>query len=48
MDVAAHRAFAGDELSLTAKEFDLLRVLPAWLGCRQGDPSCEVGSDPTG
>ena len=28
MDVAAHRAFVGDvELSLTAKEFDLLRVL---------------------
>ena len=52
MDVAAHRAFAGDtELSLTAKEFDLLRVLLREAGSVVARETLmrEVwGSDPTG
>lgn len=52
MDVAAHRAFVGDvELSLTAKEFDLLRVLLREAGSVVARDTLmrEVwGSDPTG
>ena len=52
MDVAAHRAFVGDvELSLTAKEFDLLRVLLREAGSVVARDALmrEVwGSDPTG
>ena len=52
MDVAAHRAFVGDvELSLTAKEFDLLRVLLRAAGSVVARDTLmrEVwGSDPTG
>ena len=52
MDVAAHRAFVGDvELSLTAKEFDLLRVLLREAGSVVARDTLmrEVwGSDPAG
>ena len=52
MDVAAHRAFVGDvELSLTAKEFDLLRVLLREAGSVVARDTLmrEVwGPDPTG
>ena len=52
VDVAAHRAFVGDvELSLTAKEFDLLRVLLREAGSVVARDTLmrEVwGSDPTG
>ncbi|QPK81683.1 response regulator transcription factor [Schaalia sp. ZJ405] len=52
VDVAAHRAFSGDkELQLTAKEFDLLRVLIRDAGNVVGRETImrEVwGSDPTG
>ena len=52
LDVAAHRAFVGDvELSLTAKEFDLLRVLLREAGSVVARDTLmrEVwGSDPTG
>ncbi len=49
VDVAAHRAFQGDrELHLTAKEFDLLRVLVArpapWWRARR---SCARSGGPT-
>ena len=48
MDVAAHRAFVGDvELSLTAKEFDLLREAGSVVA--RDTLMREVwGSDPTG
>mgnify|MGYP001642047512 FL=1 len=52
VDVAAHRAFSGSaELQLTAKEFDLLRVLLREAGSVVGRDELmrEVwGSDPTG
>ncbi len=52
VDVAAHRAFAGErELQLTAKEFDLLRVLVREAGSvvERETLMREVwGSDPTG
>jgi DNA-binding response OmpR family regulator len=52
VDVAAHRAFQGDrELHLTAKEFDLLRVLVGAVGTVVARETLmrEVwGSDPTG
>lgn len=52
VDVAAHRAFSGDrELQLTAKEFELLRVLLRDAGSVVGRETLmrEVwGSDPTG
>ena len=52
MDVAAHRAFSGDrELQLTAKEFELLRVLLRAAGSvvERETLMREVwGSDPTG
>jgi DNA-binding response OmpR family regulator len=52
VDVAAHRAFVGErELQLTAKEFDLLRVLVREAGnvVERDALMREVwGSDPTG
>ena len=52
VDVAAHRAFSGStELQLTAKEFDLLRVLLREAGSvvERDELMREVwGSDPTG
>ena len=52
VDVSAHRAFQGErELHLTAKEFDLLRVLVGSAGAVVGRDGLmrEVwGSDPTG
>lgn len=52
VDVAAHRAFQGErELHLTAKEFELLRVLVGSAGAVVGRDGLmrEVwGSDPTG
>jgi DNA-binding response OmpR family regulator len=52
VDVAAHRAFQGErELHLTAKEFDLLRVLVAAVGTVVSRDAImrEVwGSDPSG
>jgi DNA-binding response OmpR family regulator len=52
VDVAAHRAFQADrELHLTAKEFDLLRVLVGAAGTVVARETLmrEVwGSDPTG
>jgi DNA-binding response OmpR family regulator len=52
IDVAAHRAFQGDhELHLTAKEFDLLRVLVSAAGTVVARDTLmrEVwGTDPTG
>ena len=52
VDVAAHRAFqAGRELQLTAKEFDLLRVLVREAGSvvsRDGLMREVWASDPTG
>lgn len=52
VDVAAHRSFQGErELHLTAKEFDLLRVLVAGAGtvvAREALMREVWGSDPTG
>jgi DNA-binding response OmpR family regulator len=52
VDVAAHRAFQGDiELHLTAKEFDLLRVLVAAAGtvvAREAIMREVWGTDPNG
>ncbi|MDC4232622.1 response regulator transcription factor [Actinomyces sp. B33] len=52
LDVAAHRAFSGDrELQLTAKEFDLLRVLLRDAGSvveREALMREVWGSDPSG
>ena len=52
VDVAAHRAFQGErELHLTAKEFDLLRVLVAAAGtvvAREALMREVWGSDPSG